>query len=115
MRLSLRAEQRDALPQRFGRQAERLPAISEPRRTSDGGAADATDHHGDGRLLEWLGRELHSGEAVVLAVEARLVFGPQRAHDSDGLVGESAPLRERAPPRANFLLDEPHADTQDQP
>src|SRR6185369_11928289 len=57
----------------------------------------------------------HAGEARVLAVEARILLGPQRAHDRDGLVGEDAALLERRAHRLHLVLDRADADAQDQP
>jgi hypothetical protein len=94
-----------------------MPSGCQPspmRGAPDGVTADTADHERD-RPLDRLRRELHAGEAVVAAVEARVLFPPQRAHDLDRLVGDGAALLERAAHRLHLVLDGADADPEDQP
>src|SRR5262249_4418523 len=96
------------------RESERLPAVAEPRGPTNRRPAHAADHDRD-RPVHRLRRELHPAEARVLAVEARVVLGPQLAHDRDRLVAERAALGEDVAHRPDLLLDRAYPHAQDQP
>src|SRR5207244_1112182 len=74
----------------FGRMADAVPAVAQPRGPPQRRLALAADDDRRVRLRVRLGLELHRREVVVLAVKLGLRLGPQDLEDLDDLVGAGA-------------------------
>src|SRR6266851_5406199 len=95
-------------------QANGMPAISQTRRTANGGRRVPTDPDRRVRLAGWFGREANVRKAHVLASKAWLCARPQGTKHPDILVADLTTLVKRVETeRVKFLFHPAHANPKD--
>ena len=99
------------LGRRLGR---RVPAVPQRRHALERAGAVAADPDRRVRLLHRLGREADLAHVVELALEARIVLGPERLEDREHLVGLPAARVERRAQQLQLFLPPAHAHADDQ-
>src|SRR5499426_488216 len=90
-----------------------MPAVSQTRRTANGGRRVPTDPDRRMRLAGWFGREANVRKAHVLASKTWLLARPQGTKNLNIFVADFAALVERVETeRVKFLLHPAHANPQ---
>ena len=92
-----------------------MPAVTERDDAAKRGRRDAADPDRRMRLLQRLGLRAGAGDAVELALDARLTLGPHGLEHAQGLVGGAAAPREVDAEDLQLLAPPADADADDEP